>query len=452
MKQKSFLKIAIVGAGFSGVSLAANLYRLSQIPIEIILFDKTGHFGVGDAYRTPFSFHLLNVRAKDMSAFEDEPLHFVNWLKSKQFELTIEEPLEEQFVPRVLYRQYLSDLLAQMQGDEMRRLNLEPYAVLDAHPIGNKIEVTTTGPKKFKVDKLVLAFGNNPPNKLPFEIDQTVKCFSNPWDYLAPTQIAKQAPVLIVGTGLSMIDTVLTLYHHHHQGKIYAVSRHGLLPLAHVKDDHSIKLPGPLPKELKALTTYLRGMVRKHEESGGNWRALITGIRTEIPQYWSSMSLTDKKRFLRHLLPYWNIHRHRVHWILSDLLADLTAKQQLIILAGRVLVVEQGIAKIKLRHTHEIYSAEVNYVVNCMGPSLQMRVQDQPLIHSLIDQKIASFDPLKLGFAVATHGALKNSANKVSAQFYTLGSSRKGEVWEINAVPDLRIHSLNLARHLLANA
>ena len=58
LDQGSPLKIGIIGAGFSGTALTAVLHRMAQKPIEIILFDKTGCFGVGDAYNTPFPFFI----------------------------------------------------------------------------------------------------------------------------------------------------------------------------------------------------------------------------------------------------------------------------------------------------------------------------------------------------------------------------------------------------------
>ena len=447
------LKIAVVGAGFSGTALTAVLHKLSQQPIEIILLDRTENFGVGDAYRTPFPFHLLNVRAKDMSAFEDDPAHFVHWLEATKPHVNVDETqaIAEQFVPRRLYRDYLKSLLTHIQSEGARiKLTLLPYAVVDAAHQKDQVELSLSNQQKIIVDKVVLSIGGNPANKLPFPVSDDVHCITNPWDYTAPQQIEKHAPVLIIGTGLSMIDAVLTLYHQNHQGKIYAVSRHGLLPLRHaINHTHGETFSGPFPQELRALTKYMREQSKLHVEQGGDWRTLVTSLRNEIHMIWQAMNLPDKKRFLRHVLPYWNIHRHRVHWVLADLLAELEDEDQLKIFAGRIERVENGMANIRLRHSHELFQVAVKHVINCMGPALSMSTKDQPLIHSLAQQGIAQFDPLKLGFAVDKNGALKLANNKTSINFYALGQYRRGNLWEISAVPEIRKQVFDLARHLL---
>src|SRR5258708_2964031 len=115
------LKIGIIGAGFSGTALAAAIHKLNAGPVEIFLFDKTGCFGEGDAYRTPYPFHLLNVRAQDMSAFEDEPAHFLDWLNSNETRkqhLEKNQPAGGQFAPRLLYGQYLNSLLDSILADK----------------------------------------------------------------------------------------------------------------------------------------------------------------------------------------------------------------------------------------------------------------------------------------------------------------------------------------------
>src|SRR3990167_3520289 len=110
------VSIAIIGAGFSGTELAAALHRYVDHPLHVYLLEKTGQFGAGDAYRTPFPYHLLNARAGDMSALEDEPEHFVEWLQHHvSSQLETDAPVSRQFVSRVWYHQYLQTLLDELQ-------------------------------------------------------------------------------------------------------------------------------------------------------------------------------------------------------------------------------------------------------------------------------------------------------------------------------------------------
>jgi uncharacterized NAD(P)/FAD-binding protein YdhS len=448
------LRIGIIGAGFSGTALAAACYRLRSAPVEIILFDKTGCFGTGEAYSSPFPFHLLNVRARDMSAFEDEPLHFAHWLKYKGDIVSyLDEalPIEEQFAPRFLYGHYLKQLLKTMQSDSSGKLTLklEPAEVIDVIPKDDRAILILHDHREITVDKVVLATGNNPVMDFPFPVSSEVNCIPNPWDYQAPKQIPSHDPVCILGSGLSMIDAVLTLYYQQHQGKIYAVSRHGLLPLSHA----DINVPylfmqEQLPLELRSLTTYLRSKSRHHSKEGGDWRSVINALRVHIPVLWGRSSLKDRKRFLRHVLPYWNIHRHRVHHKVADLLAQLMAQQQLEVMAGRVIDVENGFANVKLRHFHQSTHIAIKWLINCMGPSLTMASQPS-LVHSLVRRSMVSVDPLGLGFDMMATGALREPSGQASSLLYTIGPPAKGAFWECGAVPEIRKQSFGLAKHLL---
>ncbi len=447
------IKIGIIGAGFSGTALAANLHRFSSAPIEIFLFEKRGYFGTGEAYSTPYPFHLLNVLARDMSVFEDDASHFVNWLKANQNVQAYlnHAPPEEQFVPRLLYGCYLQDLLNTIQADRSGKttLTMVPTEVIDVVPEEGRAKLILRDQTEMRMDKVAFALGNPPPSPFPFPVSSDVNCIHKPWEYTAPQQIDKNAPVLIVGTGLSMIDVVLTLHHQGHQGAIYALSRHGLLPLAHANQSVPPLSLENLPIQLRSLTRKVRETSQAQLEKGGDWRSILNGLRLHVPMIWSAASVQDKKRFLRHVLPYWNIHRHRVHRKLADLLEQLSKQQQLHILAGRILKVEQGEATIALRHTHQTKQIKLQWLINCMGPSLSLAITQQPLIDAMLQRDVAMFDPLRLGFDITSVGSLKNKAGVSSPIFYTLGPIAKSLYWESGAVPEIRKQSFNLARHLL---
>lgn len=455
IKQSLPLKIGVIGAGFSGAALAANIHRLSQTPVEITLFEKTGQFGLGDAYRTPYQFHLLNVRARDMSAFEDEPSHFVNWLNQTQPshpQLNSNLSFADQFAPRHAYGQYIKSLISHVRTDihSKIKLNLQSAEVTDVIAEKNAAILQLKDQGKIKVDKVVLALGNNPAASFPFPVSKDINCIHNPWDYTAIEHIDKKAPILIVGTGLSMIDAVLTLYHQAHEGPIYALSRHGLLPLPHSETGVSVILmQEQLPESLRSLTRHLRLTSEYYINEGGHWQSVVNALRLQFPQIWDRASLLDKKRFLRHVLSYWNIHRHRVHTQIIHKLDELKARQQLQIYGGKVIKVEKDKAHIQLRHSQALLQLEINWLVNCMGPSLRMTDTQQPLLQSLFKNGLAMPDPLNLGLNMLPTGALKESSGKPSSLLYAIGPLRKGISWECGAVPEIRKQCFDLAKHLL---
>lgn len=448
------MRIGIIGAGFSGTAVAANLYRQSQQPLDIYLFDKSGKFGAGPAYSTPYSYHLLNVRAEDMSIYEHEPPHFVNWLLQYEHEDTYSEPeltLPQQFVPRVLYGKYLQHVITEMQRPSKVRVHLEAGEVIDILPFANHTQLVLRSGRVVTVDKVVLALGNNPATRFPFPVAEDIHCIDDPWDYRAVEYIPSADPVLIIGSGLSMIDAVLTLHHHGHQRPVHVLSRHGLLPLPHTHLKSALDLTfEELPKQLPHLTKQLRTLSKGHIADGGDWRAIIQGFRAHLPSMWQVANEKEKLRFLRHLLPYWNIHRHRVHTRIMGLLTDLQEKQRLHIHSGRVQSVANGKAIIKPRHSHQHVELPCSWLINCMGPSAQMSSLHQPLINTLLQRELAMLDPLKLGFHASPAGMLIDKHNALSSSLYTVGPPTKGVTWEIGAVPEIRRQVALLTQQLLA--
>lgn len=460
MSRQTPLKIGIVGGGFAGTALSAVLAKQTHQAIDIFLCEKTGHFGAGPAYSTPYTHHLLNVRANDMSAFEGDPLHFVRWLESRPEKLAMldtNQPLANQFVPRRFYYEYLQDLLAELRAAAPAnvRMTFVSQAVDDVLIDGEQVRMVLADRSELIVDKLVLALGNNPPAAFAFPIATDIERVDNPWDYAALTHIETTDPVLIVGTGLSMIDAVLTLERQGHQGTIYAVSRHGLLPLRHSDVMPSVAMDKESALEEMALglsgfTRQLRERTRDHTRDGGDWRAIIGGLRAHVPALWQQASPIDKRRFLRHLLPYWNIHRHRVHTEIIELLEQMMEEGRLVVMGGRVARVENGQAKIQLRHTQTLTTIPTQWVINCMGPTQHMRSSHQPLVGALLKRELATLDAMQLGFAVNQRHALMNKTGQASTQLYSLGAPTRGLLWEITAVPDIRKQVFELSQCLLS--
>ena len=449
-------KIAIIGAGFTGVALAAALHRSADQPLEIFMFEKSGLFGAGDAYRTPYSWHLLNARACDMSAIEDDPDHFVHWLESHAATyLDNHIPHGRQFVPRVLYHQYLCSLMAAIFQDECKRVHLEliPEEVMDVEAESCGVKVTLKNEESLIVDKVIFAYGNNPPAPLPISLSPAIQCFNNPWEYTALKNIPNKDPVLIVGTGLSMVDAVLTLHHLHHQGKIYVLSRRGMLPLPHTDNSHACAFDAlALPHNLRAMVKVIRHDAKKLMAQGGDWRAIIHQIRLHLPAIWRRMNTTCKKRFLRHVLPYWNSHRHRVHEKIDDLLVKLRNEGQLIVMAGKLISTDNQQATIRLRHALTTHDINVKQVINCIGSSHDINEREQPLLGVLKQRGNIDLDELQLGLIANEDFSLKNAAGDVLPGCYALGPPLRGEVWESVAVPEIRKQCHVLAALLLSES
>ena len=96
-------RVAVIGGGAAGTLQALHLLRAGVD--EVTLIERERAPGRGVAYSTGRPEHLLNVPARRMSAYGDDPDHFVRWFSGRA------GGGEEDFAPRMLYGDYLVELL-----------------------------------------------------------------------------------------------------------------------------------------------------------------------------------------------------------------------------------------------------------------------------------------------------------------------------------------------------
>jgi uncharacterized NAD(P)/FAD-binding protein YdhS len=123
-----------------------------------------------------------------------------------------------------------------------------------------------------------------------------------------------------------------------HKGRIFAISRHGLLPLAHRGFE-------PYPsffQEIKDSTSMLEifRAVRRHldraEAHGIDKRTVIDSLRPDTQALWLRLPDMEKRRFLRHVFRYWEIIRSRIPPESGAIIDAMQASGQLEVLAGRI--------------------------------------------------------------------------------------------------------------------
>jgi uncharacterized NAD(P)/FAD-binding protein YdhS len=459
--------IGIIGGGFTGALLALHLLRRCDDQDRIFLIEKARRFGAGLAYSTGNPHHLLNVRAGNMSAFSAEPDHFVDWLRRlpDQARAMIDDdpPGPASFAPRGLFGSYVQQSLAEaiwrgQRGDRLTIVNDEAVAM--ERQLGG-IAVKLAVGRKLVVDSAVLAIGNFPP------APGTGAVFGDPWHERALAGLDPQAPVLILGTGLTMVDTVISLLDQGHAGPVRAISRRGLLPRQHVgaipDETGEIRLPRPWEFDpppsghsLVALMRTVRGTIDRAERGGRGWRSVIDGLRPHTQRLWREMSLTERKRFLRHLRPWWDVHRHRVAPQVMARIAAARERRQLQIVAGKVTamaMVEEGVAlRVRPRGGRCFTELRGARLIDCTGLNGDITGLDQPLLKQMFEDGLIRSDPLRLGLHVDADGALIDRGGKPAADLFALGPITRGVFWEIIAVPDLRVACETMAERLLPEA
>jgi uncharacterized NAD(P)/FAD-binding protein YdhS len=445
--------IAIVGAGFSGTLLALHLLRRCPPPAKLVLIERNSQFGRGLAYSTGNPSHILNVPASRMSAFHDQPDHFLTWLTG-QPEAAAAGP--HSFAPRQVFGAYIRGLLnEEIKRSGRDRLELVKGDVTGLDRSGSPLMLTLDRDRTVQADFAVLAIGNFPPEPVPVACpgfyDSPFYC-PDPWAADAMTGLDPDAPVALLGTGLTMIDATISLLDQGHRGPIHALSRRGLVPRRHATVPMHATEHAPFPTSVNALTRFLRRETRRATEAGSGWQPIIDELRPFTVDVWQAMTLRDRARFLRHARPWWDVHRHRMAAEVADRIDAARAGGQLRIIAGRVrdYRLKDGCADVIYRPRGRDYvgTIEAARVVNCVGLGADYDRIPDPLIRSLLREGVIRPDPLRLGLDVTANCALLNKDGAISRRLFAVGPVTKGTFWEMVAVPDIRRQTEKLAEYM----
>jgi uncharacterized NAD(P)/FAD-binding protein YdhS len=450
--------IAIVGGGFSGCMVAAHLLLQAQQPLRIVLIDRSDSPGRGVAYRDQPECHLLNVRAEAMSAFPDRPDHFLDWLNNAYSPC---HPVgTTEYLPRRIYGLYIGAVLADAQRNARRGVSLEfrTDEALSMRHGKDGINLRFAGGGQLRADRLVLALGNPGPADPPLA-DQdfygSSRYLGHAWSSPGLYSIRRNENLLLIGSGLTTLDWIAALHQLGHQGRIHVVSRRGLLPQLHrTAAPRALSFnPLELPPRVLPLLRKVRAEIAAVEARGGDWRPVIDALRPHTQILWQRLSFAEQRRFLSHLRPYWEIHRHRAAPRVVESVYELLRSGRLQVIPGRLQGFEEHEQEVevslRVRRGRDLLKIQVQRVVNCTGPESNYRRLNHPLIVSLRERGLIQPDALGLGLLTDAQGALLDRDGQASTWLYTLGPARKGQLWETTAVPEIRVQAQALARRLL---
>ena len=433
--------VAIIGAGFSGTLQAINLLR-HEGP-RATLIERAPVAGTGLAYGAAHPSHVLNVRAANMSAFPDDPAHFVRWLEARGV-----QNAPAAFLPRVTYGEYLRELLEAALKDPSGRLTLVRDEVRDVRLDGGvRVELRD---RTLDADAAVLAVGNLPPHDPPgLDPDKlsTARYKGDPWDATVPEDLSDSDTVLIIGTGLTMVDVVLLLDARGFRGRIVALSRRGLLPRPHGPGSDWQKIDERPATTVSRLLQAVRG-----RGDGIGWRNAVDELRPFTQAMGGNASEAERARFLRHLRPWWDVHRHRLAPEVHARLMAVIERGQLEVIAGKTRGFDEqpdGIAVQFRRRSADVAETLVaERIVNCTGPLGDLARTQEPLLQKLAARGLIRPDAAHLGIDVDNQGQTIAASGKPNRDLYALGPMTRGAFWEIVAVPDIRTQTWNVARRL----
>lgn len=438
MAAPSRLRIAIIGGGASGALMAAHLLRRDPRGIAVTIVERRADLGRGLAYATDNPGHLLNVRAANMSGFADDPDHFWRWLVA-QGEVAPDAD-RFRFVSRGLYGRYLGALAC---GDALTVLRDTAVAATSTPP-GVTISLESGG--AVAADVAILACGHETPaDEGPLTL--------SPWTTPVGGGAPEDSTILVLGAGLTMVDAATALAGQGHRGRIVALSRRGLTPHAHRRVEPLPIDPetAPFGADLATLCHWLRERARAQAAAGGDWRSVIDGLRPHTQTLWRRMAARDRRRFLEHARPWWDVHRHRMAPETAARLGALIEAGQLEIVAGRLVAVAEhrdgARVSFRRRHAEAVESLVVSRILSCKGVT-SAAAAASPLVASLFAQGLARMDDLGVGLDVSVDCALVARDGRPSSRLFAIGPMSQAAFWEITAVPDIRLQTAALAARL----
>ncbi len=453
------LDLAIIGGGAAGVLVAIQVLRQAQAPLAIAIFEPASQLAQGIAYATPWPEHLLNVPAAKMSAFADQPGDFLDYLMAANaYPGEAREVLGERYVCRHYFAAYLQALLQEAAAASPAQLQVIAQPVLGLQPDDHGYQLALGDGQTLHAAQVALATGNSM-RPLPvagaevLPADDVIEA----WDYDGVRTLAGEQAVAIVGSGLSMADTVLALVAAGHTGPLHVISRHGLLPLPHAHGglptfDPAALLPMSLRQRLRAL----RGFARQAQADGLPWQGVMDRIRPHGQALWCSLDAADQRRFLRHVVRYWDVHRHRIA-------EEVDAQLQALIESGQLRIHRSRLQRVgregdALRLSGRDASGKdkqwtISGVINATGVETRASALRNPLLQQLQADGLARPGPHGLGLDSTVPGdRLRAAGGQSQARLGVLGSLRIGSLWESLAVPELRQQAQALATQVVAGA
>jgi uncharacterized NAD(P)/FAD-binding protein YdhS len=396
------LQVVVVGGGAAAVIAVLHLFRRATptAPIDVHLVERSPTIGPGLAYRTDHARHTVNNFAERLSAVDGDPGHLIRWCAARGMDLGARS-----FPTRKIYGQYLSSVLEAVtvpDGSSLRRACDEVVDVLRTDQGWQAVLASGT---VLAADKVVLALGNPPPHAQPHLEEALGERFVvDPWTARSSPgwrpALSGVRRVLLLGTGLTMLDMAIELEHLLPRAEMVAASRRGRLPAAHVVEP----------------------------TDGTDWRDAVDGVRGFANQLWGGLAAEDQARFASTYAHEWDLHRHRMSPAMSHHLARLRDEGTLVV-----------------RTVSEVAPEEFDLVLNCTGPRPVPTRGWNVLVDALLERGLVRSHRLGLGVDLVAPGHPVSQDDEVLSDLFWLGAARKGLEWEVGAIPDLRGQAVALA-------
>lgn len=456
-------RIGIIGGGFTGTMTAVQLIEKSTEPCEILLINERETLNKGIAYNPYSDKHLLNVIASKMSAFPDKPEHFLDWVMQKDaFKEKDKTLISGAFLPRQLYGEYLSavweNAKTKAESKQLKLTVIESF-VVDLDVQDDSVSLLLDNTVKLDLNYCVITTGNHIPRNPKIanpEFYNSPNYFQNPWKIASVKDTKEQLPVLIIGNGLTMVDTVLGLLEQGFKGEIHSISPNefNILPHRHNGLKYS-KLVEELRDDLTIheLVTLVNKHIKTVREYGVSAEPIIDSLRPHTQKIWQSFSDAEKELFMSRLRHLWGVARHRIPLHSHDKIQQLRIEGKLHITSGKLLDITESKESIAVefldKKANEVKKIHVSRVINCTGPETNFINLEKNFLKNCLLKGLLTQDNLNLGIHTdAETFQIIRSDGTPHSHLFTIGSNLKGELWESTAVNELRGQAEKLAEKL----
>ena len=451
-------RIAVIGAGFSGVMTAIHLLWRCEPGERVYLVERSGRLGPGLAYSTSDRSHLVNVRAENMSAFADEPDHFVRWLERlgpEQRADAAERTIAGTFARRSVFGAYVQELLREAiaRQDGADNLYLVADAAVAIRPSDGSFLLETANGRSHRVDAAVLALGNVIESR-----DELPGYVANPWSAAATAPLAPDRPVVMLGTGLTMVDVCLSLVEQGFAGPIHAISRRGLLPLGHAPSTRwdGLRLHG---RDRGSLLNLFMAVRREVRRAGGQSDRLA--LRDRLGTLAGAGPLgraragrqgtlrAPRAALVGHPPAPHGATGRRYHRGPAGLRSAADPRRE-----DHGIDPTEHALRVRWRPKGESIEQQLlaQRVIDCTGATGDHCRSGDPLVRQLLADGLARPAPLGLGVDCSTDGALLGVHGQPSPHLFAVGPVTRGALWEIIAVPEIRAQAEQVAERTLAAA
>jgi uncharacterized NAD(P)/FAD-binding protein YdhS len=452
--------VGIIGGGVSGAGVAFHLARSGTFgQNQILVFEPRARLGPGLAYDTQDPAHRINVPASRMSLMPDDVEQFQRWIIANDAVAGDDDAMSADgnlFPRRGLFGSYLNTMVQPLvdSGDIVHIAE----RVDDIRRRDGRWLISSAGGRQIEVDILVVATSHpspSAPKALESVLQGHPRFVADPTtpDALDPIRPADR--VLIVGNGLTSSDIIASLALRGHLGPITAISRRGLRSRGHARMTQDLfgDFVSTPARTALALLVRIRRAIRAAEGEGRSWHAVIDQVRFQGGEIWRALPIAERRRIVRHLRPFWDVHRFRIAPQVEDASEQAIRAGRLTVLAASVAEVRRNGAEIectlRLSRSHVRTERRFDAVVVTTGPGHGGIVDSQPWIRQLADAGYLSLDDTGLGLACDNASRALGSTGEVAPSLFISGPLARGTFGELMGLPQVSEHALFVATEII---